>query len=132
MFGSVSGAFGSASGSPRAGSVAAPGRSRSGVPDAKVYASPRTNHGSAHPLALDVGNHQPVHRVVADGVQCPPQVEHPPEEASPAVRPLRHSGVTQLAAPGELLFQCYCPSLYLVRTRRGTAARAARRKRGKL
>ena len=59
----------------RAGSVAAPGTTRSGSPDDEVYASPRINHGSAHPLALDVGNHQSVRCVVVDEVQWPPQVE---------------------------------------------------------
>ena len=54
-----------------------------------------------------------------------------------AVYPVRRSGVTRLAAPGELplcrsSFQCCDPSLYLVRTWWGTAARAAWRKRGKL
>ena len=109
-----SGRLGRLSGSPRAGSVAAEGRARSGAPDAEIYASPRTNHGSCHPMVLDVGDH------------------HPSEEASPAVRPVRRSGVTRLAVPGELPFQCCGPSLYLVHTWWGTAARAAWRKRGKL
>ena len=44
MFGGArecSGRSGRASGFFRAGSVAAPGRTRSGAPDAEVYASPR-------------------------------------------------------------------------------------------
>ena len=59
---------GRASGFLRAGSVAAPGRTRSGAPDAEVYAPPRTNHGSAHPLVLDVGKHSPARRFVVDGI----------------------------------------------------------------
>ena len=78
VFGRVrecSGRFGRASGSPRARSVAAPGRTRSGAPDAEVYASPRTNRGSAHPLALDAGKHLSACWFVADDVQWPPQLE---------------------------------------------------------
>ena len=78
-----SGRSGRASGFLRSGSVAAPGRTRSGAPDAEVYASLRTNHGSAHPLALDVGNHQSVRRVVVDDVQWPPQVELGQEHLAP-------------------------------------------------
>ena len=59
----------------RKGSVAAPGRPGSGAPDAELYASPRTNHGNAHPLVLDVGKHRIVRRVVVSRVQWPPQVE---------------------------------------------------------
>ena len=56
-------------------SVATPGRTRSGAPDTEFCTSPRTNHGNAHPLVLDVGKHRPVRRVVVDEVQWPPQVE---------------------------------------------------------
>ena len=34
--------------------MAATGRARSEAHDAEIYAPPRTNHGSAHPLVLDV------------------------------------------------------------------------------
>ena len=44
--------------------MAAPGRTQSGAPDAELYASPRTNHGSAHPLVLDVGGPLAACRVV--------------------------------------------------------------------
>ena len=63
--------------------MAAPGRTQSGAPDAELYASPRTNHGSAHPLVLDVGDHQSVRRVVVDDVQWPPQVELGQEHLTP-------------------------------------------------
>ena len=48
----------------RAGSVATPSITRSGAPDDEIYAPPETNHGSANPLELDVGNHWSVGRVV--------------------------------------------------------------------
>ena len=78
-----SGRLGRLSGSPRAGSVAAEGRTRSGASDAEVYASPRTNHRRAHPLALDVGKHRPARRFVVDKVQWPPQVELGQEHLTP-------------------------------------------------
>ena len=68
MLKSVSGAFWSALEFLRAGSMAAPGGTRSGATDAEVYASSRTNHGSAHPLVLDVGKYSPTRRVIVDGI----------------------------------------------------------------
>ena len=74
--------------------MVAPGRTRSGAPDAEFYTSPRTNHGSAQPLDLSA-------------------------MSSSRCRPVRCNDVTRLAAPGVLPFQCCGPSLYAVRKWRG-------------
>ena len=67
--------FGRASGLLRAGSVAAPGRTRSRTPDAEVYASPGTNHGSANLLVLNVGatNRLSGHRLGGHFLEDPEQ-----------------------------------------------------------